>query len=261
MKFILIITSTFFSITNGCVSDKGVKDISYTEFTRVNVQQKDSLLFDIQNKIDLEFEKAFVNKNTEKLDQIISKLEQINSPISNYWQAYAKYNKGIYYIANNNKEQSEKLIDESIENLEQTSKSSESYALLGTLQSFSIQFKSPMKAGVIGNKAKNNFKKAIELESKNLRAYLGLASLDYYTPEKYGGKKETESLIIKALEQPNQPIKNPILPSWGRNMAYEIIIKYFIEKGDKEKAKEYYKIAIEKFPNDYQLNRLVKKII
>jgi tetratricopeptide (TPR) repeat protein len=260
MKLLILFTTILLSVTNGCSSDKGAKDISYSEFTKVNVQQKDSLLFNIQDKIDTEFEKAFVNRNTEKLDQIISELEQIDNPISKYWQAYAKYNKGIYYIANKNKEESERFIDESIEILENTSKSSESYALLGTLLNFSIQFKSPMKAGLIGDKAKENFNKAIELEPKNLRAHLGLASLDYYTPEKYGGKKNTVKHITRALEQPDQPLKNPMLPSWGRNTAYQIIIKYYIEKGDKEKAKEYYKTAIEKFPNDYQLNSLSKKL-
>ena len=220
-----------------------------------------SILVNIQNKIGSEFTKSFVNRNTKKLDEIDSILEKSNLPISKYWQAYTKYNKAIYFIANKNKEESEKLTEEGIKILEENSKSSESYALLGTLLNFYIQFKSPITISIVSGKAKKNFNKAIELEPKNLRGYLGLASLDYYTPEKYGGKKETEKYITEALKQPNQPINNPIMPSWGRNLAYEIIIKFYIEKGDKEKAKEYYKKAIEIFPNDYQLTSLSKKLI
>ena len=257
----LLSTLFLLSLINSCNTDKVSKDITYSEFVSVNIQQSDSILFNIQKNIDDEFGKAFVNKNTKKIDQIITKLEGINSPVSKYWQAYSKYYKGVYYISIKDKEKSEKMIDEGIELLENTSKSSESYALLGTLLNFSIQFKSSMKIALISKKAKSSFNKALELEPKNLRAYLGLASLDFYTPEKYGGKKETVKYITKALEQPDQPLKNPILPSWGRSIAYEIIIKFYLEKGDKEKAKEYFKVAIEKFPQDYQINSLSKKLI
>lgn len=224
-------------------------------------KKNDSILINIQNKIDTEFSKSFVNRSIKKLDEIDAELEKSSLPISKYWQAYTKYNKAIYFISNRNNEESEKLTEEAIKLLENSSKSSESYALLGTVLNFSIQFKSAITVGIVGSKAKKNFNKSIELEPKNLRGYLGLASLDYYTPEKYGGKKETEKYINKALEQPDQPINNPILPSWGRNLAYEIIIKFHIEKGDKEKAKEYYNKAIEKFPNDYQLSSLSRKLI
>ena len=261
MKVLTLITSVLFSIITGCGTEKENPSLSYSELATTHNEQKDSILVNIQNKIDSEFTRAFVVRKTEGMDRILSALEKIESPISLYWQAYIKYNKSIYYSVNKNPEKSEAFLDESIALIENNVKSSESYALLGTLLNFSIQFKSPMAAGLIGEKSKKSFEKAIKLEPKNLRAYLGMASLDFYTPEKYGGKKETVKYIKKALAQPDQPLRNPMLPSWGRNTAYEIIINYYLEAGDKEKAKAYYKEAIEKIPNDYQLNSLSKKLI
>lgn len=262
MKLLTLLISVLLSIANGCgSSEQNLKDLTYNEFANFDSQRTDSILVHIQKKIDSEFTKSFVNRNTKSLDEILLRLGKIDNPISKYWQAYVKYNKSIYFISTNNAEKSESLVDEAIQLLENAPKSSESYALLGTLHNFSVQFKNPIAVGIVSKKATDNFKKAISLEPKNLRAYLGLGSLDYYTPEKYGGKKETVNYMTKALEQPDQPLKNPILPSWGRNTAYEILIKYYIEKDNKEKAKEYYKEAVEKFPNDYQITSLSKKLI
>lgn len=260
---IFILACTFFSMSLFASCNFGEKkpDLRLVDLIETIPIQNDSILSNIQTKIDDGLLKTFINSDTEYLDSLKDDLNEVNAPIAKYWQAYIDYNKVIYYLSSNLKEECETTIDDAIDDLENEPKSSENYALLGTLQNFSISFKSPLTAGIIGANAKENFEKALELEPKNLRAYLGLVLLDFYTPEEYGGKKQTEKLARKALELPNQPLESNFLPSWGRNVVYETLVKHLINTGKKEEAKKVFKEAIEIYPNDYALNSLAKKMI
>ena len=139
-------------------------------------------------------------------------------------------------------------------------KNSEDYALLAMLQGFSIQFKG-MKAMFISRDIKKNLKKAIAIDSTNLRAYYVFASNDYHTPEKYGGGKKAEEYLLKAISLPAQKIKNDYLPSWGKEEAYEMLIKLYIKKEKWELAKKYYKEGIKKFPESYTISQLATQLI
>jgi len=222
--------------------------------------QNDSLLKNVEKRIDEGFIQAFIDNDVDDLNKIRKDLDVIDLPIGIYWQAYIDYNKAIYYLSANSRDKSEAIIDQAIENIKNSPTSSENYALLGTLQNLSITFKSPMKAGFIGGNAKENFQKALELEPQNIRAYLGLATLDFYTPADYGGQKNTEKLANKALELPDQPVKNDYLPAWGRNQVYNILIQYLIKSDRLEEAREIHKESLKIFPNDYTLNLLSKKL-
>tara|TARA_B110000211_G_scaffold106632_1_gene123785 strand:- start:143 stop:949 length:807 start_codon:yes stop_codon:yes gene_type:complete len=253
--WILPLLIVCFTITSCSAKEK---ELSYKEISTIDT---DSIPLNIQSKIEEGLNKTFMKRNVKALDSVFSSIEKDKSPIAEYWKAYILYNKSIFYLSSRNKEKSEQALEEGIKLLKEASKSSESYALLGTMQNFSIQFKNGITAGILGSKAKKNFEKALKLEPNNLRAYLGLATLDYYTPEKYGGRKEAAKYIEKALACPDKPLPSPVLPSWGRKSCYEIIINFYIFKEDKVKAKKYYQEAIKLYPKDYQISMLAKKLI
>ncbi len=72
--------------------------------------------------------------------------------------------------------------------------------------------------------------------------------------------KEVEKYLLKALSLPVQKVKNPYLPSWGKEEAYEMIIKWYIRKQQNDKAKLYFDEATAKYPNNRQLQHLGTKI-
>ena len=133
--------------------------------------------------------------------------------------------------------------------------------MLALLQSFSIQFKSGMEAGAMSSKVKNNVKKAIKLDEQNLRAYYVAGSNDYYTPEKYGGGAEVENYLLKAISLPDQKIKSVVLPSWGKESAYEMLIKWYIKKENWAKAKQYFTEANTLYPQNYPISQLAVKLV
>ena len=75
-------------------------------------------------------------------------------------------------------------------------KTSETYALLALVQSFSIQFASGMEAGRISAGIRENAGKALELDSTNVRGWYVLGSNDYYTPASFGGGKKVEYSLL-----------------------------------------------------------------
>ena len=73
-------------------------------------------------------------------------------------------------------------------------------------------------------------------------------------PEKYGGGKETEKYLFKALSI--NPEKKEGFPYWGKEESYELLIKWYIKKDLIEKAKEYYSKATMEFPKSFRINQL-----
>jgi tetratricopeptide (TPR) repeat protein len=226
----------------------------------------DTILVNIQDRIYNAFVGSFMERSPKGLDAIEARLETLGEGNTNniihYWRAYAAYYKAIYHIKFGNQEGSQAATEEGIEILQNLEKkSSEDYALLAMLQSFSIQFHSGIEAPFISGRVQANGEKALELDDKNLRAYYVLGSSDYYTPEKYGGGTKVETYLKQAIALDNQSMKNPYLPSWGKDSAYELLIRHFIKKEQYDEAKALFKEAIAIYPENYMLNQLSKKLI
>lgn len=225
----------------------------------------DSLLVGIQGKIYNAFVQSLMSKNNTALKTISGKLEELNKQRKQnlivYWRAYLQFYSSIYYLKIGDKENAEKEIDKGIEYLdEMNNKNSEDYALLAMLQGFGIQFKG-MKAMFISSSIKKNAKQAIAMDTSNLRAYYVYASNDFYTPEKYGGGKEAEHYLLKAIKLKAQNVKNEYLPSWGKEEAYEMLIKLYIKKEKWDLAKKYFQQGIKEFPESYTINQLASKLV
>ncbi|MEM6720223.1 MAG: hypothetical protein AAF611_12935 [Bacteroidota bacterium] len=224
-----------------------------------------SSLAEIEKRIYAAFVDSILQNDLSSLETIDKELQGITqrnqANLVWYWRSYLNYYKAIYYVRQDDKKLAEKSCDEAITWLEDLdNKTSEDYALLALIQSFGIQFKGA-KAMFISSKIKKNAKKAIAMEPKNLRAHFVFASNDFYTPEKYGGGKNAEKFLLKAIALPNQKIKNPYLPSWGKERAYEMLIKLYIKKKELENAKKYFKEGIELYPESYNLKQLAAKLI
>ncbi len=228
--------------------------------------QQDSSLVGIQEKIYNAFVQSFIVKNNNDLNFLHDKLENLYTNekhnIILYWKSYLQFYSSFYYLKKGDKEIAEKEVSKGIDWLENMkNKNSEDYALLAMLQGFSLSFEKGMKTPLISGDAKKNAKQAIIIDSTNLRAYYVYASNDYHTPTKYGGGKEAEEYLLKAISLPAQKVKNEYLPSWGKEQAYEMLIKLYIKKEKWESAKKYYQEGIKEFPESYTINQLASKLV
>ncbi len=233
------ITTSLYAASVNCSSPAGTSE---------------DILNGIQEKIETAMNSCFVRNSISPLDSISQKLNALKSQnnIVLYWGAYATYYKSVFYAKLGDKDKSKKAIKEAYITLEKMdNKSSEDYALLALTQSFYIQFTSGMAAGALSSKIIGNAEKALELDSTNLRGWYVLGSNDFYTPSSFGGGKKVEYYLKKAISITPKSIKNPYLPTWGREYAFELLIRYYIQNKKMNEAKEYIRIAEKEYPDSY----------
>ena len=226
----------------------------------------DSLLLNAEDKVFQAFVSGKIEGTPQKLNELSEQLEGLfqnsKQPLAAYWLAYNHYYTTLYYMMADKKDEAKKAVKKGIATLKKLdNKSSEDFALLASLQSLSISFSSTFQAISLSSKVNKNGDKALQLDPNNLRAYLVLGSSDYYKPTQYGGGKKVEKYLSKAIELPAQKIENPYLPSWGKNTAYEMLIRFYIRENRMEDAKAMYKRAVSEYPDDYQINSLAKELI
>ncbi|QMU65288.1 MAG: hypothetical protein GKR88_13945 [Flavobacteriaceae bacterium] len=245
---------------NASVTDRSKNNPLQIQKTVVS----DTLLVNIQSKITDAFVLGIRTKKNAELLVLRGKLEDLyrkkEQNLILYWQSYLQYYLSLFYTIEQDKKLAEKEIDKGVEILKGIeNKNSEDYALLATSQNFSIQFKG-MKVIFISNSVKKNGKKAIALDPDNLRAYYALGSNDFFTPKMYGGGKKAEGYFKKAISLPNQKIKNPYLPSWGKDDAYEYLIRFYIREERWKEAVQYFQEGIKLYPNSYNIKALANRL-
>ena len=229
----------------------------------LTTSQKDSI-GSIQMEIDASFSKSMELKSLKPLEQYSNRLKVNEKGYSEnsirYWQAYIAYQEAVYYLIQEDQSASEKSCDFGIGLLNQNdNKNSEDYALLAYLEAFSIQFKGA-KVLVIAPRLRKNAKKAIALDSLNLRAFYVLGSNDYYTPKQYGGGKKTEFYLKKALSIPSKKNANSFSPNWGREESYALLARFYLKENFPTKAQDIINEGLLIFPENYQLKKLLKKL-
>ncbi len=258
-------TRTLLIISLVLVSCVGTTADPVSYQTQVSEFQRDTLMANIQSKIYDAFLQSFMSKDNSALTKLSEELAELNKVKKQnlilYWRSYLQFYSSIYYLKNGDKKTAETEIDKGIDWLDEMKhKNSEDYALLSMLQGFSMQFKG-MKAMFIAGRIKENAKKAIAIDSTNLRGFYVYASYDFYTPEKYGGGKEAEKYLLKAISLPAQKVKNNYLPSWGKEEAYEMLIKLYIKHKKWDLAKKYFQEGSKNFPKSYTINQLAAKLV
>ena len=60
---------------------------------------------------------------------------------------------------------------------------------------------------------------------------------DMHTPEMYGGQRKTESYFQRAIALFSKTSKDSPV-SWGYEDTYQLLVSFYLKKGEKEKAKE-----------------------
>lgn len=266
MKYLVFMAGLLFASCSANANlKKNNQQIDYQQVINEKSMDKDTLLIHIQQKIYNVFAQSLILKDNKMLLKLAKSLEELKQEkkqnIITYWQSYLQFYASIYYLKMGDRKVAEKEIDKGIDYLEEMKhKNSEDLALLSMLQGFSMQFKG-MKAMFVSSDVKENAQQAIAIDSVNLRALYVYASNDFYTPEKYGGGKEAERYLLKAISLDTQKIKNPYLPSWGKEEAYELLIKFYIKNKKWESAKKYYAQGVEEFPESYVLSQLAKNLV
>lgn len=271
-KFGMIITMPV-AIAAVCFTLYGPMAIAYQSagpsyYTQLNNMEgsQDSLLFHIQDNIYNTFVSSIATDNATPLTELRNELdayyEESPIPLVRYWQSYLLYYESIFWAKSEEEKQAKAAINMAVEYLEGIDeKNSEDYALLAMIESFGIQFQPGFKAPITSARVKKYGEKAMAIDPENLRAYYVLASNDFYTPEQYGGMQKAEEFLQKAISLPEQAIENPFLPSWGRDQAYEMLIRFYLKKEQVDDAKAAYTEAIEAYPGNYMINSLAPKLL
>ncbi|MEL6673617.1 MAG: hypothetical protein AAFR61_15540 [Bacteroidota bacterium] len=225
----------------------------------------DEVLKGIQQRIYQAFVASTISGDHAQLTALEAQLKDLHKESGQklivYWQSYLKFYSSIFYLKKSDQKTAEAEIDLGVKWMKNMKeKNAEDYALLAWLQGFSLQFKG-MKVMFMASGIKENARKAVELDPENPRANFVYASNDYHTPEAYGGGKEAEKHLLKAISLPDQKVKNAYLPSWGREEAYEMLIKLYMKQEKWEEAKQHFAAGKKAFPESYQLNQLASQLI
>lgn len=206
---------------------------------------------------------CFVQNTAAPLDSLFTKLNKLEdgNGMVPYWKAYITYYKSVFYLKLGKKEDSGKVIKEASAILNDIgNKTSETYALLALVQSFSIQFASGMEAGRIFAGIRENAGKALELDSTNVRGWYVLGSNDYYTPASFGGGKKVEYYLKKATSSPDKNTDDSSLPTWGREYAYALLIQYYMQNDRTDEAKNCLLMAEKEYPDSYFIGEYKRKL-
>lgn len=210
----------------------------------------------IQELIDNSLEKSLQNHSPEPITSIEKSLSEKEGNVWIYWKAYTQMCKSIYFISTNQEKESQKALDSGISLLAQNDNmTTEDYALLAYMQSQYIRFTSGMQSGILSAKSKKNANMSVTKDSLNIRGWVVLAIIDYYTPKQFGGKEKCEEYLLKAIALPSQTIQNNYRPSWGKIEAYSLLLAYCKETGNKDRLHEYYQMAIKEFPNEASIKK------
>jgi tetratricopeptide (TPR) repeat protein len=219
------------------------------------------LLFSAQNPDSFEEAKSILQKgvetwNSEDLERARSLFlnlclrEKKENPYFYYYLSLADYRLSNYYLVRKEKEKAGKFIEEGLSFLEKAIKLEpafyESYALYASLLGLKINLK-PEEAMFLGMESERYFSIALEKGGDNPRVNLlkGISTL--YTPEMFGGgAKNALKFIEKSVSLfEKEKIDNPLTPSWGKEEAYTYLGIIYEKLGEREKAVQAFKKALE----------------
>lgn len=195
----------------------------------------------------------------ETLTNALESAGKSQEQLLTYWLCYAQYYSTVYYMQTQQPSKASAAVNAGIARLKGLGqKGSEDYALLARLQGLGMAY-AGAKAPAMSREMLKNGAHAIELDANNVRAYTVAAINDYFTPKAFGGRRKAKGYLEKALTLPTQSVKSDHLPSWGREEAYEYLIRYLIEEENGAGAGELYDKAIQEYPDSYMIRSLAAK--
>lgn len=222
--------------------------------------QSNDVLLNIEERIQEAQDLSFAHQS-DKIAPLLAELDA-SPPLEwlSYWQAYAAYQGSVYLMVSKNEKGANAYAKKGIDYLSaKQTLNSEEYALLGSILSLSITF-NPGETIGLSSKARKNYKKALKANPDNLRALLGIGRSDFYKPKQYGGGKEVESYLLKALAAPDQILTDAEAPTWGRDDAYYYLAAFYGREGRIDDAKLYCTKGLKEFPMHHLLSELLAKL-
>jgi tetratricopeptide (TPR) repeat protein len=256
MKFKILLLILLVFVLFSC---KDKADPECEIFYLSNCDGIDSITKFAEKKIIKASEFCLINsRNTDSLFNVLHQIEKAeiksenNQFLNSYWQAFCCLHIAICQMEFKQDEKADSTIEKGLTILNNfDKKNSETYALLALLQGMSINYKSAMTLSLAAQKCKLYSEKAIDFNSKNIRGYLALAIYDFFTPEVYQGGKLVEKNLLKAIELDNSIDNNySCLPTWGKDLVYRYLIRFYLKTDKKDLAKEFIEEALKEYPED-----------
>ena len=105
-------------------------------------------------------------------------------------------------------------------------------------------------------KISNDLDEAFSLDKANPRYFLVMGIQDMYTPEMYGGQRKAENYFLQAITLFSKASKDSAV-GWGYEDTYQLLVSFYLKKGEKEKAKETANKGATLFPQ----NEFFQKIL
>ncbi len=174
----------------------------------------------------------------------------------NYYIAYCDYRLTTYYFGREDKKMAGKYINDGIERLENSLKANndfvDAHCLLSILFSNKINVSPwPWSGMIFGRKSNNAINTALKMDSNNPRVSLIKGIELYYTPERWGGSKESAKLYFEqaAKHFENEDFETP-LPSWGYDEAYAWLGLLELEVGNTKTALMQFEKALQINPDN-----------
>lgn len=215
----------------------------------------------VQAESDKALAEALRSQSPAAFGRLRQRIRHAPSPYTRYWLSYLALYESIYYLRQADRGRAEQAIRQGLALFqEHPPQRSEDFALLAYMQGFAIQFRSGMAAAAASAKVRDNATQALQLDARNLRAYYVLGSTDFYTPARYGGGKKAEAFLLKALTMPDQTTKAAQTPAWGREQAYELLVKLYQRESRPVLARRYYAEARRLFPGSQTLPELGRSL-
>ncbi len=198
-----------------------------------------------------------------ELNVLHAKLEEEISQKGNdihkliYWLAYNEYYMAKFYEIKKQEKLASSIIKRGIKHIEGLSvKTVEDYILLGHLQREYIKYAGFKRISFARQTAKN-CEIAMGIDPTNPRVYLLAGLNDLGRPRIFGGGKLGEQYLLKALNECSYKTdNNTIEPSWGKEEAYEAIIRHYIKAERYDDARSMFYRFIEAYPNNYSIKEL-----
>lgn len=226
-------------------------------------QEAPNQLFGIEDKIVEAQHLSFHQSDEAPLQevlQLLSSAEDIgDTHWKDYWTGFTHFRRSIYlaYNQNANEDKAKAAAEMAIEILDAIeNKNSEDYALLGYVKGFSLQWKSGLAIAKQAAIAGKWVKLAVQADDQNPRAQFAFGNNNFHTPAIFGGGKKADEYITRSIALYKESIPNPLMPSWGMDEAYTMLVRTKLKAKKTEEAETLVAEALERFPENRNLRKL-----
>jgi tetratricopeptide (TPR) repeat protein len=169
------------------------------------------------------------------------------------------YRLATYYLTLGQLDNAAPYIKDSQDYLKKAMEMNPDFGELDAFYAYMLGFQialEPENGMSLGFETYKYFGKAFEKSPENPRIHFLKGTSELFTPAEYGGGADTAiKTLVKSIDLfEKENIKDPVLPSWGKDEAYTFLGMAYNQKGDTDKAAEFFRKALEVNP-EFQMAR------